>query len=322
MPKIGLDPSRNEIMRFYKLYATGSVCEPISMIVPRKAEAFQSDIYPDTPGPYPALSVDEWISGIDRDPVLVSMQDHLEGTNKPKITTYRTFDSPSPRAHRGTAQRIPMAEVAPQPKINSSPSISTEQLNADTSEGQTNQQSFKKLESLRMVPSYKDFHHIRYVHSFSLTREKSSNSSRNLPNTNTSRKANRISKLSTNSSLNSTLHSSHLSIPSLNPLPTTRSIPDLKKAVLREKKYFAWIDALFDPLSSTIIFIPFISFREKFQNSIRDLPPLPKTNLEIKKKVWQVENPPSSSIDVTMKSFHLFNLLFLLVSSRISQTKR
>jgi hypothetical protein len=32
MPKIGLDVTRNEIMRFYKLFATGSVCEPISMI--------------------------------------------------------------------------------------------------------------------------------------------------------------------------------------------------------------------------------------------------------------------------------------------------
>lgn len=32
MPKIGLDVTRNEVMRFYKLFATGSVCEPISMI--------------------------------------------------------------------------------------------------------------------------------------------------------------------------------------------------------------------------------------------------------------------------------------------------
>jgi hypothetical protein len=32
MPKVGLDVTRNEIMRFYKLYATGSVCEPVSMI--------------------------------------------------------------------------------------------------------------------------------------------------------------------------------------------------------------------------------------------------------------------------------------------------
>ena len=32
MPKVGLDVTRNEIMRFYKLSASGSVCEPISMI--------------------------------------------------------------------------------------------------------------------------------------------------------------------------------------------------------------------------------------------------------------------------------------------------
>lgn len=38
MPKRGLDVTKNEIFRFYKLHATGGVCEPISMIVPRKSE--------------------------------------------------------------------------------------------------------------------------------------------------------------------------------------------------------------------------------------------------------------------------------------------
>lgn len=129
--------------------------------VPRKAEAFQSDIYPDTPGPYPALTVDEWISGIDRDPILVSMRDRLDGTIKPKITTYRTFDSASTPSPRGTSQRIPMAEVAPRPKMNVSPSISTEQVNVDATHEQTNQPSSKKSESLRMTDASKDFHNIR-----------------------------------------------------------------------------------------------------------------------------------------------------------------
>lgn len=86
------------------------------------------------------------------------MQERLEGTNQPKITTYQMFDSPSLRSTRGTTQRIPMAEVAPQPK----PSTSTD--------GQITDQNLKKLESLRMIPNYADFHHIRYVQSFSLSR--------------------------------------------------------------------------------------------------------------------------------------------------------
>ena len=36
MPKRGLDVKRCEIFRFYKLHTTKALCEPISMIVPRK----------------------------------------------------------------------------------------------------------------------------------------------------------------------------------------------------------------------------------------------------------------------------------------------
>lgn len=140
-----------------------------------------------------------------------------------------------------------------------------------------------------------------FNHSLSLSRY----SSGNPPHRNTPRKANRISIASTNANVNSTLHSSHLSIPSLNSLPTTRSIPDLKKAVLREKKYFAWIDALFCVGFCMSIYSSDFFFREKFQNSIRDLPPVAKVNQEVKKKVWQVETPPPApSIDVTNDSSH------------------
>ncbi|CAF2672478.1 unnamed protein product [Rotaria sp. Silwood2] len=169
MPKIGLDVTRNEIMRFYKLFATGSMCEPISMIVPRKAETFQYDIYPDIPGPYPALSADEWISGIDRDPILVSMKDRIENTNMPKITTYRTFDYTPVFSNRGISQRItqlPIAEVTPTLKSNtndqssSSLSVSIEKLPVDIKQ-QTSQTSLRKIESLRMPATSTEFHYIR-----------------------------------------------------------------------------------------------------------------------------------------------------------------
>ncbi|CAF1350236.1 unnamed protein product, partial [Adineta ricciae] len=175
MPKIGLDVTRNEIMRFYKLFATGSVCEPISMIVPRKAEAFQLDIYPDTPGPYPALTPDEWISGIDRDPILVSMKDRIEGTNMPKITTYRTLDSTSTTpvlSHRGTMSRTnqpPIAEVAPTPKQtpadHSPPSpISIEKMSMSMSQSQPHlnpaSKGLRKIESLKMPATSVEFNNV------------------------------------------------------------------------------------------------------------------------------------------------------------------
>ena len=36
MPKRGVDTARCEVVRFYKLHAQKDICEPISMIVPRK----------------------------------------------------------------------------------------------------------------------------------------------------------------------------------------------------------------------------------------------------------------------------------------------
>jgi hypothetical protein len=146
-------------------------------LVPRKAEAFQLDIYPDTPGPYPALSPDEWISGIDREPILVSMKDRIEGTNMPKITTYRTLDSTTTNTtpilhHRGTPQRTiqpPVAEVAPTPKQQlseqSPPSpVSIEKLALNMQQQhqpQSTQKGLRKIESLKMPATSTEFNHVR-----------------------------------------------------------------------------------------------------------------------------------------------------------------
>ncbi|CAF1186176.1 unnamed protein product [Adineta ricciae] len=168
MPKIGVDVTRNEIMRFYKLTSTGFICEPISMIVPRRAEVFQYDIYPDTTGPYPALTSDEWISGVDRDPILVSMKERTEETNVPQITTYRTLDSTSTFPHRGTLQRItplPVAEVAPIPKVNmtndSSISPATLDKSYDDPQQHISHQSMKKVESIHLPASNIEFNFLK-----------------------------------------------------------------------------------------------------------------------------------------------------------------
>ena len=74
MPKRGLDPEKCEVFRFYKLHATRALCEPISMIVPRKSTLFQNDLYPDTSAPTPAMTADEWLSGKNRQPIVMSMK--------------------------------------------------------------------------------------------------------------------------------------------------------------------------------------------------------------------------------------------------------
>lgn len=74
MPKRGLITSQCEVFRFYKLHATKGLCEPISMIVPRKSDQFHDDLYPDTAAAKPALSAQEWIKGANSMPVLMSMK--------------------------------------------------------------------------------------------------------------------------------------------------------------------------------------------------------------------------------------------------------
>ncbi|XP_044009355.1 coronin-2B-like isoform X3 [Aphidius gifuensis] len=74
MPKRGITTSACEVFRFYKLHAIRGMCEPISMIVPRKSDQFQEDLYPDTVGTTPALSAKDWISGMNCPPVLISLK--------------------------------------------------------------------------------------------------------------------------------------------------------------------------------------------------------------------------------------------------------
>ena len=45
------------------------------MTVPRKSELFQEDLYPDTAAQKASLTGEEWLSGKDVDPTLMSMKD-------------------------------------------------------------------------------------------------------------------------------------------------------------------------------------------------------------------------------------------------------
>ncbi|XP_005298292.2 coronin-6 isoform X3 [Chrysemys picta bellii] len=96
MPKRGLDVSKCEIARFFKLHERK--CEPIVMTVPRKSDLFQDDLYPDTPGPEPALEAAEWLAGQDAEPVLVSLRDgYVPVKNRElKVTRKNILDNKPP----------------------------------------------------------------------------------------------------------------------------------------------------------------------------------------------------------------------------------
>ncbi|XP_064201359.1 coronin-2B-like [Anguilla rostrata] len=74
MPKRGLDVCSCEVFRFYRLVTIKSLIEPLSMIVPRRSESYQEDIYPMTAGDRPAMTAGEWFTGMDKGPVLMSLK--------------------------------------------------------------------------------------------------------------------------------------------------------------------------------------------------------------------------------------------------------
>jgi len=71
-PKTACDIGSCEVVSVLKACTT--YVEPIHFVVPRKSELFQDDIFPDTPGPIPAMTANEWLGGANKPPVLVSLE--------------------------------------------------------------------------------------------------------------------------------------------------------------------------------------------------------------------------------------------------------
>ncbi|KAG5449045.1 Coronin-1C-A [Clonorchis sinensis] len=116
MPKRGLDVNQCEIARFYKLHAKG-LCEVIPFTVPRKSELFQDDLYPDTIGDTPPLTVDEWMAGKDADPILISLKDGYvpKTRSKPKsrlIKSHIAGESDQPTQPKHTPSTRQSASAA------------------------------------------------------------------------------------------------------------------------------------------------------------------------------------------------------------------
>jgi hypothetical protein len=85
MPKRHVDFMKCEVMRFFKVQHTKGLVEPISMTVPRKSDMFQEDIFPACPSGEPALTAEEWISGTNKDPILMEFKSDGAGSGPVKI---------------------------------------------------------------------------------------------------------------------------------------------------------------------------------------------------------------------------------------------
>ncbi|XP_010127370.1 PREDICTED: coronin-2A, partial [Chlamydotis macqueenii] len=113
MPKRGLEVSACEIFRFYKLIPTKSLIEPISMIVPRRSESYQEDIYPLTTGTQPALTAQEWLNGVNKGPLLVSLRPGSAAVNSlPQILEPDPLmETTDLSQHEGQGGRMPLEDM-------------------------------------------------------------------------------------------------------------------------------------------------------------------------------------------------------------------
>jgi len=93
LPKRAVNVSECEVVRAYKV--TSSLVEPISFKVPRKSDAFQSDIFPPAIGDEPALTADEWFSGKDANPKTIDLESGFTVKAKQEFVTSAAVESPS-----------------------------------------------------------------------------------------------------------------------------------------------------------------------------------------------------------------------------------
>ncbi|MCJ1388766.1 Coronin-like protein crn1 [Xylographa bjoerkii] len=86
LPKRGLNIHDNEVMRAFKT-VNDSYVEPISFIVPRRAEVFQGDIYPPVTGTKPAMTSSEWFDGGDALPPKIDLESVYAGEEPAEIAS-------------------------------------------------------------------------------------------------------------------------------------------------------------------------------------------------------------------------------------------
>ncbi|KAH8060273.1 hypothetical protein JL720_13611 [Aureococcus anophagefferens] len=96
LPKRGLNVMACETARCLKLTSQNGngIVEPLSFIVPRKSDAFQDDIFPDTFSGHPSCTADEWLSGVTKTPLMMSLNPDSAGA---KPTGGATSASPPQR---------------------------------------------------------------------------------------------------------------------------------------------------------------------------------------------------------------------------------
>lgn len=101
MPKRGVNVHENEVMRAFKS-VNDSYIEPISFLVPRRAEGFQDDIFPPVVGLKPAMSSTEWFEGKEALPPKIDLASVYAGGEPVEIASV-----PKPSTKSPASSQIP-----------------------------------------------------------------------------------------------------------------------------------------------------------------------------------------------------------------------
>lgn len=112
LPKRAVSVHDHEVVRFFKS-VNDTTIEPISFIVPRRSEMFQEDIYPEAYAGEPALTAEEWVSGKNSPPKVISMEAIFDG-KKPSSTIAVPKPDPKPVSTPVTPVK-PKATKQPEP---------------------------------------------------------------------------------------------------------------------------------------------------------------------------------------------------------------
>jgi coronin-1B/1C/6 len=101
-------------MRAYKT-VNDTYIEPISFVVPRRAEVFQSDIYPPAVGLKPGVSASEWLAGKATLPPKIDLQSIYEGNGPVELPG--EYKSPTAAPIKTPSKTAPPAkkELEPTP---------------------------------------------------------------------------------------------------------------------------------------------------------------------------------------------------------------
>lgn len=106
-------------MRAFKT-VNDSYIEPISFTVPRRAETFQSDIYPPAVGAKPGLSASDWLSGKSALPAKIDFESIYEGNAPVEVPSDYKSPAAAP-APAPVSKPAPKKEPEPAPAAARSP---------------------------------------------------------------------------------------------------------------------------------------------------------------------------------------------------------